>query len=225
MIKLIIFDFDGVIITGSNDGYFACYHKALESVGVVLPFDEERKRILDHWGKGHRQQLVYLLEEHPELVNDAVKAYEQYYHDTDLFFSKIRLIDGAKKTLDSLVKSYMLALATGMMRVSLDHFLKEFRVTEYFKYVMSIDDIPDLKDRKPSSYMIDEIRKQAKVSHEETICVGDSENDIVMAHNAYVTPVAVLSGNMNKQDAETVGVKYIIENVTKLEKLLAEINA
>jgi beta-phosphoglucomutase-like phosphatase (HAD superfamily) len=39
MVKLIIFDFDGVIITGSNEGYFTCYHKALEAIGVkyIIP--------------------------------------------------------------------------------------------------------------------------------------------------------------------------------------------
>ena len=48
MIKLIIFDFDGVIITGSNDGYIKSYHHALESVGVNLEPEEERRRILAH---------------------------------------------------------------------------------------------------------------------------------------------------------------------------------
>jgi len=225
MIKLIIFDFDGVIVTGSNDGYFTCYHKALEDVGVSLSSEEERKRIRAHWGKGHRQQLVYLLEEHSELVDSAVKAYEHYYHDTNLFFSKIRLIDGAKQALDSLAKHYTLALATGMMRVSLEHFLEKFQLTDYFQYVISIDDLPDLNDRKPSGYIVDAIRKQTDISSEETICVGDSENDILMAQNARVTPVAVLSGNMNKRDAEAVGVKYIIDDVTQLETILAEIIA
>ena len=36
MIKLIIFDFDGVIITGSNKGYFRCYRKAKVKPVIVL---------------------------------------------------------------------------------------------------------------------------------------------------------------------------------------------
>lgn len=41
MIKLIIFDWDDVFTQGSIKGYYACYHAALEAVGVRLDGAEE----------------------------------------------------------------------------------------------------------------------------------------------------------------------------------------
>ncbi len=222
MIKLIIFDFDGVINTGSNTGYFLCYHKALEAVGVSLPPEEERKRVLAYWGKGYKKQLAWLLQEHPELLEEAINAYEHHYHNTNLFFSKVGLIDGVTKTLARLSQKYTLVIATGMMRKSLDRFLKQFNLT-YFAHTLSIDDLPESNLVKPHPYMIDELRRRVQVSKAETICVGDSESDIVMAKNAGVKPVAVLTGNLSREEAEQLRVD-IIEDVTKLDEVLKTFN-
>ena len=89
MTKLIIFDFDGVIITGSNEGYFTCYHKALDAVNVQLDPHEKRQCILDGWGKGHKKQLELLLKEHPDKLHNAITAYEQCYF-SPVFHEKIK---------------------------------------------------------------------------------------------------------------------------------------
>lgn len=47
--------------------------------------------------------------------------------------------------------------------------------------------------------------------------MGDAASDMQMARNAGVTPVAVLTGHLSRQQAEELGVKHIIENVTLLE--------
>ena len=49
MIKLIIFDWDDVLTIGSKEGYFACYHKAINSVGIYLSPEEEYRRIVLKW--------------------------------------------------------------------------------------------------------------------------------------------------------------------------------
>ena len=67
MIKLIIFDWDDVFTLGSKEGYFACYHKAINGVGVHLSPEEEHKRILAKWSRTFREELKELLKEHPEI--------------------------------------------------------------------------------------------------------------------------------------------------------------
>jgi phosphoglycolate phosphatase-like HAD superfamily hydrolase len=44
-----------------------------------------------------------------------------------------------------------------------------------------------------------------------------------MAYNAHVTPIVVLSGHLNKQEAEELEVKYIIPDVTHLDKILGKL--
>lgn len=223
MIKLIIFDFDGVVIIGSNEGYITCYHKALEAVGVILDHDEERRRILARWGKGYKQQLAFLLEERPQLLEKAIAAYEYLYHNTTTFEAKIQLVPGAEETLERLSRSYTLAIASGMMRKSMEQLLKKFSLKEYFTHVFTIDDVTDLTHMKPSPYMVQEIMKLTNNTPEEALCIGDAVGDMVMAKAAGVTPVAVLTGHLTREEAEKLGVKHIIADITKLEGIITKL--
>lgn len=222
MIKLIIFDFDGVIIEGSNEGYFRCYHKALEDVGIILEPDEERKRILAKWGTGYKAQLAYLLREYENLIPAAIKAYEHYYYDTNLFIQDIKLIPGAKDALERLSQSYKLAIATGMMRKTLDKFLDKFTLN-MFDLVSSIDEVKKEKDRKPSPFMLNKTMQAFRLTPNETVYVGDADSDVKMAKNANVVPIVVLTGHLNREEAEKLSVEHIIDNIALLERELQKI--
>ncbi len=218
MLKLIVFDFDGVIIEGSNEGYFRCYHKALEAVGVSLSPKEERQRILDEWGKGYIPQLEYLLKEKPEALPIAIKAYEKCYR-SPVFYKDIKLIEGARESLERLSKQYNLAIATGMIRASLENLIKKFEIN-FFKKILTVDDIKRVEDRKPSPFILNGLLKYFKISKDETAYVGDSERDVQTAKNAGIRPIVVLTGHLTKDEAEKLGVKHIIQDINHLEDKL-----
>ena len=54
--------------------------------------------------------------------------------------------------------------------------------------------------------------------------VGDAENDVLMAKGADVTPIVVLTGHLTKEQAENLGVKFIIPDITRLEDVLEVIS-
>lgn len=58
------------------------------------------------------------------------------------------------------------------------------------------------------------------VQPDETTLVGDATADMQMAWNAGIEPVAVLTGHLNRGQAEELGVKHIIENVLSIESEL-----
>lgn len=219
MLKVLIFDFDGVIIKGSNEGYFTCYHKALDAVGVHLGFEEERKRILEIWGKGYKLQLQKLLAEHPELLLKAIKAYEKCYY-SPLFSKNIRLVKDADKTLKNLANNYKLAIASGMMRKTLDKFLQQFKIADLFELVVTSDEIENPDDKKPAPYMLNKILMQFFVDKSEAVYVGDALSDVKMAKNAGITPVVVLSGHLTGQEAKKLDVEHIIFDLTYLPQIL-----
>lgn len=218
MIELIIFDFDGVIITGSNEGYFNCYHKALDFVDIHLDPYEEKKRILDWWGKGHKKQLELLLKEHPEKLPQAITAYEKCYY-SPIFHEKIKLVDRADTVLKNLSQTRTLAIVSGMVRNTMDDLLKKFHIP-YFKKIMTFEDAMKEEHKKPSPYMLYQTMKYFNVTKDETIYVGDAENDVIMAKEAGIMPVVVLTGHLNRNEAKKLGVKHIIPDVTHLTKLL-----
>lgn len=219
MVKLIIFDFDGVIITGSNEGYFKCYHKALEAVNVHLDPVEERRRILEIWGKGYVFQLEYLLKEHPELLPKAIKVYESCYH-SPTFSENIRLIKGAEISLRQLAKKYSLAIAAGMMRKTLDRLLKKFEIAKLFQEIMTSDEIANPEDKKPAPFMLNQIVSKFSLDKDEVVYVGDAEGDVRMARNAGLVPIVVLTGHLTRKEAEDLKVRHIISDVTRLPEVL-----
>lgn len=222
MIKLVIFDFDGVIITGSNEGYFRCYHKALEKVSVRLEPAEERERILGIWGKGYKPQLEYLLKEHPNLLPKAIKAYESCYY-SPIFSKDIRLVSGAYEVLRKLSEEYTLVIVSGMMRKTLDGLLKQFKLAGFFKAVFSSDEIINPDDKKPAPFMLNKVVNELSISKEETVYIGDASSDIAMANNAGITPIVVLTGHLTKTEAEDLKVKYVISDITYLKPILTAI--
>lgn len=55
MYKLIVFDWDDVITLGATDGYLACYHEAIKSIGFQVDPQVEKEQILKNWGKTFKE--------------------------------------------------------------------------------------------------------------------------------------------------------------------------
>ncbi|HMH70353.1 MAG TPA: HAD-IA family hydrolase [Candidatus Saccharimonadales bacterium] len=223
MIKLIIFDWDDVFTLGSTKGYYKCYHEALAGVGVQLEPEEENKRIRAKWGSGHAAQLQDLLREHPQLVEKAIALYEEHFFG-NTFVDCLEVVPGSQQLVANLSKSYTLAVATGgHPRVLKDRLLSKFNFPDVFAQILTIYDIDDIAHAKPHPHMVQAILKTQNILPSEAIVVGDAENDVLMARAAGVEPVVVLTGHLNRQQAEVLGVKHIIDDVTQLESVISKI--
>jgi phosphoglycolate phosphatase len=220
--KLIVFDWDDVITLGAKDGYFACYDFALERVGVTLPEEIKKQRILKKWGTNHREELTELLQEHTELIEKATKAFEDGFFG-DVFVDSLRIIDGTLATLNRLAEKYKLAVATGgHPRLLKERIIPKFRIPPVFEIIVSGYEVADPTKTKPNPYMLDFIMDKLHVKNTETISIGDAENDVLMARNASVEPVVVLTGHLSKQKALRLGVRYVIPDITALETILEQ---
>lgn len=225
MIKLIIFDWDDTFTLGSTEGYFACYHEAIVSVGVHLTPEEERARVFPTWGTTHVRGIEALLVDNPELVPAAVKKYEEAFFG-DTFTNVLHLVPGSVELLNRLAGHYILTVATGgHPKLLKEHIFPKFHIPNVFAQIVSGYDLDDPMKGKPHPHIPETIMRVQNVKPEETIVVGDAKNDILMARAAGAEPVVVLTGHTTRQEAEELGVKYIIEDVTKLEDVLVQLNA
>jgi phosphoglycolate phosphatase-like HAD superfamily hydrolase len=223
MIKLIIFDWDDVFTLGSTEGYMKCYHQALQDVGVALDPVEERERIEVNWGQDHREELKGLLKEKPELVEKACAAYEHHFFG-GTFVGSLRPVAGSIELLNKIKASYSLAIVTGAHpKVLKDIVFPKFGFPDVFSQIITTYDLENQGLSKPNPYMINSILGILQLNPDEAVFVGDAENDITMAKNASVTPVAVLTGHLSQEKAQKLGVKYIINDVTKLTDILNQI--
>lgn len=224
MIKLIVFDWDDVFTIGSKEGYFKCYHETLAELGVHLESKEEKKRILTKWGKPHREELRELLKEHPELLDKGCKIYESKLFG-DTFIESVSIIPGTRKLVEKLSSNYILCVATGLNpEILKNKVIPRFNFPNVFRQILSSYDIDDVEKQKPHPFMIEQILKDQKVEPHEAIFVGDAKGDVTMARDAGLIPIVVLSGHLSKDEAEELKVKYIIKDVTQLEKILIKLN-
>jgi phosphoglycolate phosphatase len=222
-IHLIIFDWDDVFTTGSKEGYIACYHETLSELGITLPGDEEKKRILTKWGQPHTEELKELLQEHPELLEPACRLYEEKLFG-HTFTSHLSLVKGCRKLLLRLKEKYILCVATGMHHDLLfTRIIPEFNIPDVFSRVISAYHITDPEKQKPDPYMVETLLAHFHIKPEHTLMVGDAPGDVRMACRAGVTPVVVLTGHLSEVQAKELGVRYIIPDVTHLERIVGEI--
>jgi phosphoglycolate phosphatase-like HAD superfamily hydrolase len=224
MIKLIVFDWDDVITLGSKEGYFKCYHEAMVGSGVFLDPKEERKRILAKWGKSQLEELRELLKDQPELLDTAHEIYERNLFGST-FSDELRMMDGTNDLLRRLGSKYILCVATAVNpKLLREVVMPKFKVPDVFSQIISACDLEDADKHKPHPYMLEEIMRTQGVKPEHTVFVGDSKMEVIMSRAAHVEPIVVLTGHLNRKEAEELGVKYIISDVTKLESVLSALN-
>lgn len=225
MIELIIFDWDDVFTLGSTEGYYKCYHETLKAVGVTLPPDEGNRRIRAKWGSGHAAQLEDLLHEHPELIPEAIRQYEAHFFG-DTFVDSLTIVPGTQAFLADIAKDYRLAVATGAHpEVLKNRVMPKFQIPDVFEQIVTIYDIDDIAHAKPHPYLANKILGACNVTANKAVLVGDAQNDVLMARAANITPIVVLTGQLNRQQAEELDVEYIIDNVTDLRPTLEAINS
>ena len=220
MIKLIIFDWDDVIIFGAKEGYYNCYKKTLKELAIVLDEKEIDKRIENTWGNIDRI-LSELLKENSNLVDKAGKVFydKEFYGNT--FVDSLKEMQGVNELLIRLKEKYKLAVASAnKLDMIKDRIMPKFNIPNVFDQIVAAGDAPAGRS-KPDPYMLQLILKTQGVSNKETIFIGDAKNDVLMAKNAGVEPVVVLTGVLSKIQAEALGVKHILSDVTTIEEILS----
>jgi HAD superfamily hydrolase (TIGR01549 family) len=215
----IVFDLDGVLIRGSNEGYFDCHAFALSQVGIDLPRSEQRKRLLEFWSYPHEFQLGLFISD-PAQLSEASRAYEEFLF-SDRFFSRVEPIEGATQIVTQLAAHGIpLSVATGMHTRQVPIALRLLGIdSNVFVSIMSGYEIEDDRHQKPDPFMLNTLLERMHVRNTDAIYVGDSKDDVRMARAAGVTSVAVLTGNMTESEAREERSDYILLSVTDLPQL------
>jgi phosphoglycolate phosphatase len=219
MTKLIIFDWDDVVTLGSIRGYYACYRETLDKLGVKLSEREIDRRIKRKWGQPFKEELRELLKEKPEILEKANEMFKEFFWG-NTFVDQLKEINGANAALRYLSDRYKLAVATGnhpkMLR---EKIFPKFNIPDVFVQIITSHDVPANKT-KPNPYMLNAILKKQEVKPDESVMVGDAENDVLMARNAGVKPIVVLTGHLTRSSAKELGVVDILPDITYLQELL-----
>lgn len=184
MLKLIIFDFDGLMVNSEHVVFdalkilFKKYNKILtwdyycKHIGIPVPDS------LRGFYKDFSLSIPF-----SQFLNDRNAIVQKYLQ------TKIRLMSGVKKLMRLLSKKPVtLAIATSGKRTYIEYWLKKFGVFKYFKTIICIDDV---RKGKPHPDLILKTLKEAGFSAKESIIIEDSPSGIEAARRAKIKSIAI----------------------------------
>ena len=205
MIKLIIFDLDGVLVS-SKELHYEALNKALYNVNpdYQISFEEH---IGKYDGLSTRKKLNKLTEEKglPVLIHD--KVWDDKQVETMRLIQSFKPDERLQFVLKSLASSYKLTCCTNSIRETAKLQLQKKGFEGYFTKLYTNEDV---KQAKPNAEMYMRCMLDLEVNPDETIIVEDSfiGRRAAQRSGAHVLPV-------NTPDDLTL--KLIEEFIMKLE--------
>jgi len=174
LMKLIIFDYDGVIMDT-----FECsrkiYQDISEEFNLNIPDDSNylRELIELDW----RETLKKLNLTTPE----QLKRDEEIFKAGLIKYSDIiKPYKNIPKILQKLSKKYILAIVTNNFKSELDYRLKKFNINNYFRVYFGGDE----GQLKPHPELILKCLSELSIKPQDTAYVGDMDGDIAAAKAA-----------------------------------------
>jgi phosphoglycolate phosphatase len=211
--ELIVFDWDGTLMD-SAAMIVDSVQAAARDLGLEPPTDERARHIIGlGLGDALRHAMPDLPEDHyPELV----ERYRHHYLSRD---HQLVLFAGADTLIRQLAENgFRLGVATGKSRKGLDRALIHSGLGDYFHGTRCADECHS----KPHPQMIEELMDEFAVSPAQTLMIGDTTHDLLMAHNAGVDAVAVSYGAHTRDNLAEVQYRYCADSVADLQAWLQQ---
>jgi len=183
---LIIFDWDGTL-SNSAGLIINSIKEACATKGISIPSHQAISSVI---GLELNKMFIQLFTDYNASdIDDLREIYTKIYRQN---YNKIQLFEGVVLGINELKRQgYLLSIATGSSRRSLDRALLETSIKNCFSSTKTIDECFS----KPHPQMILEILDSLMIEPERTLMVGDSGYDLQMAVNAKVSSLAVTYGS------------------------------
>lgn len=184
--RLIVFDWDGTLMD-SADKIVRSLRAAGMDLGLQALEDHELSNII---GLGMKEAIETL---YPDADAETHRAFGERYRTHFLRGGdeESRFFPGALEMVRDLYRQgYLLGVATGKSRRGLERALAEHDCRALFHATRCADETFS----KPHPQMLLELMEELGVSAAETLMVGDTEYDLLMANSAGVAAVGVEYG-------------------------------
>lgn len=206
---LYIFDWDGTLCDSLSLITETIRQSCLQ-MGLPVRPEEERRSVI---GLGLKEAMMALYPELPsEEIDQLIESYRKIYV-ADNQEQPSKLYEGVLETLDELkTAGHQLAVATGKGRRGLDRVLSGLGMENYFDYSRCSDETRS----KPHPLMLNEIIKESSARVEETMMIGDTDFDLLMAKAASVEAIGVSYGAHPLARLEAAKPDRIVDHISEL---------
>lgn len=204
---LIVFDWDGTLMD-SAAAIVGSLIAACVDLGIAPPTVEQARHII---GLGLEDALHCALPDlAPSRYQELARQYRVHYLAQD---QRLTLFAGVAELVARLAdRGHALAIATGKSRAGLDRALASSGIGAYFRDSRCADECPS----KPHPQMLVELMESVSVGQLQTLMIGDTTHDLLMARNAGVASLAVSYGAHTSAGLEAEKPLYCAASVDRL---------
>jgi phosphoglycolate phosphatase len=216
-VHLIVFDCDGTLVD-SQAGIVACVQAAFLAESLIPPPAGAIRRVV---GLSLLEAMLELMAEPEPLVAARLvggyKTASRERRGRPEFHEP--LFPGARELLDALLeRELLLGVATGKAMRGLHFVLERHGLERHFATLQTAD----LHPSKPHPAMLRAAMAETGTAPGETMLVGDTTFDVLMARAAKVMPVGVGWGNHPADELAAAGAACVLDRFEDLVGLLPE---
>lgn len=217
MTRLVIFDCDGTIVD-SQHLICAAMAEAFADAGLPAPSSGLVRRVV---GLRLDEAIARLLPAsevgRAEALAEAYKACFLRLRN-DPAAPQDTLYPAARETIAALARGdYLLGVATGKSRRGLQVTLERHGLIHFFVTLQTVDDAPG----KPDPTMVRRAMAEAGAAAHETVVIGDTVFDMMMAANAGVRALGAGWGYHEPDELIAAGAAEMVQHFADLPKSLA----
>jgi phosphoglycolate phosphatase len=209
--QLIIFDWDGTLMD-STGHIVSCMRHAIAKLELAPLADHQISHII---GLGLQEAVQTLYPDgNPTLWSSLADCYRQTWLNSP---EETPLFDNARELLHGLAEQEVfLGVATGKSRRGLDKVLNATGLGELFISTRCADECHS----KPHPQMLTELMDYAGVNADETIMIGDTEFDLLMAKNAGADGLGITHGAHDESKLEACQPQAIVHDLYQVQDWL-----
>lgn len=193
MIKNIIYDLDGTLINSSED-IINSFNFALEKNNIKTRVDE--RFFLKNANLGSKFFIKKAVKKNKANISKIQKDFQKHYEIN--FYKNTSLKVGARQFLKFTKKnSFVNILCTNKKEQTAIKILKKYQVYDYFKFIIGYD---TFNEKKPEFKFIKKIFRELKLKNSNTIMIGDTEIDSLLAKRAKIIFFLIKNGYTSKKN-------------------------
>ena len=211
--QLLVFDWDGTVIDSAGL-IVSSIQRACEDLQLPVPSARDSSYVI---GLGMQDSMRHLL---PDLAErDYPPFMERYRHHFLGRDHEAPLFDGIEPLLAELEHAgHWLAVATGKSRIGLQRSFEQTGIGKRFHTSGCADE----SFSKPNPAMLLQVMDALGASPENTLMIGDTSHDLLMAQNAGVAAVAVTYGAHDGAELRALNPLACVDSVAALRAWLTQ---
>jgi phosphoglycolate phosphatase len=217
-LRLVVFDVDGTLID-SEHNIIAAMTEAWSHMELGVPDPTDVRRII---GLSLVEACSVLLPwATHEMHRQVAEAYKESFRGLRLLpDNEEPLFPGVLEALDELEQAgWLLGLATGKSRRGVQAMLDAHHLHGRFLTIQTADDNPG----KPHPGMLQRAAAECGVDPANTIMVGDTAYDMLMANAAKAVPLGVSWGYHAIEELRAAGARQVIDDFDNLSEVVAQL--